>query len=204
MSINEKFTIKTNQNEEKQYFIPIETDWETYNSLVGAKSFKYGPIRFGVRDPSGILVLATKEQYQAYMRPIWAEMKREERSHRCIMSNGKGGSKTITNDILESPRVGSALKIDEIKPIYKTDPVTDKSNMVQEFPAGTQAHGFNNIVDNYAGYATKTPLSNATLYQLDGSLNGALGRFEWIIQDGSVTHRMFIQGGMMNGVPIVK
>lgn len=76
--------------------------------------------------------------------------------------------------------------------------------MVQEFPAGTQAHGFNNIVDNYAGYATKTPLSNATLYQLDGSLNGTLGRFEWIIQDGSVTHRMFIQGGTMNGVPIVK
>ena len=119
-------------------------------------------------------------------------------------SNTLGGTKTITNDILESPRTGSALKVDDIKPIYKTDPVTGKSYMAQEFPAGTQAHGFNNIVDNYAGYATKTPLSNATLYQLDGSLNGTLGRFEWIIQDGSVTHRMFIQGGTMNGVSIVK
>lgn len=42
-----------------------------------------------------------------------------------------------------------------------------------------------------------------TLYQLAGSLNGVAGRFEWIIQDGSVTHRMFIQGGTMNGVPII-
>jgi len=204
MSINEKSTFKTNQNEEKQYFIPVEMDWKTYNSLVGAKSFKYGPIRVGVRDTFVILVLAPKEQFQAYMRPIWAETKHEERSRRYIVSNCTGGSKTITNDILESPRTGSALKVDDIKPIYKTDPVTGKSNMVQEFPAGTQAHGFNNIVDNYAGYATKTPLSNATLYQLDGSLNGTLGRFEWIIQDGSLTHRIFIQGGTMNGVPIVK
>ena len=27
-------------------------------------------------------------------------------------------------------------------------------------------------------------------------------RFEWIIQDGNVTHRMFIPKGTMNGVPI--
>ena len=46
------------------------------------------------------------------------------------------------------------------------------------------------------------PIYNATLYQLDGSLNGVAGRFEWIIQDGNVTHRMFIQNGTMNGVPI--
>ena len=58
------------------------------------------------------------------------------------------------------------------------------------------------LVDNYAGYATKTTLNDATLYQLEGSLNGVEGRFEWIIQDGKVTHRMFIQNGAMNGVPI--
>ena len=45
-------------------------------------------------------------------------------------------------------------------------------------------------------------MKNATLYQLEGSLNGVPGRFEWIIQDGYVTHRMFIQNGTMNGVPI--
>jgi hypothetical protein len=84
----------------------------------------------------------------------------------------------ITNDILGKPRVGSALKLDAY-------------------------HVFNNIVDNYAGVATKVALrSGATLYQLEGSLNGVLGRFEWIIQNGSVTHRMFVPGGIMNGVPI--
>lgn len=112
-------------------------------------------------------------------------------------------SNVITNDILESPRTESALKIDDIKPIYEVDPATGRSYIVQEFPGGAQSHGFNSIIDNYAGFATQTPLSNATLYQLDGALNGIAGRFEWIIQDGSITHRMFIQGGKMNGVPII-
>ena len=114
----------------------------------------------------------------------------------------KGGSKTIHNDILDSPRTGSALKVDDVNPIYKINEKTGKPQIVKEIPATAQSHGFNDIVDNYAGYATKTPLNNATLYQLDGSLNGVAGRFEWIIQDGNVTHRMFIQNGTMNGVPI--
>lgn len=115
---------------------------------------------------------------------------------------GKSGSTTIHNDILDSPRTGSALKVDDINPIYKINEKTGKPQIVKEFPATAQSHGFNDIVDNYAGYATKTPLNNATLYQLDGSLNGVAGRFEWIIQDGNVTHRMFIQNVTMNGVPI--
>lgn len=114
----------------------------------------------------------------------------------------KGGSSTIHNDILDSPRTGSALKVDEIKPTYAFDLKTGRTYMVQEFPAGAQAHGFNNIVDNYAGYATKTSIENGVLYQLEGSLNGVSGRFEWIIQNGQVTHRMFIQNGTVNGVPI--
>lgn len=115
---------------------------------------------------------------------------------------GESGSTTIHNDILDSPRTGSALKVDDVNPIYKINEKTGKPQIVKEFPATAQSHGFNDIVDNYAGYATKTPLNNATLYQLDGSLNGVAGRFEWIIQDGNVTHRMFIQNGTMNGVPI--
>ena len=113
----------------------------------------------------------------------------------------KSGS-TIHNDILDSPRVGSALKVDDVKPIYKTNEKTGKPQIIKEFPATAQSHGFNDIIDNYAGCATKTPLNNATLYQLEGSLNGVAGRFEWIIQDGNVTHRMFIPNGTMNGVPI--
>lgn len=76
------------------------------------------------------------------------------------------------------PRTGSALKTD----LY---------------------HAFPNIVDNYAGYATKSPISNGTLYQLQGSLNGTVGRFEWIIQNQQVTHRMFVSGGGINGIPIM-
>lgn len=103
---------------------------------------------------------------------------------------------------MDKPRTGSALTIDEVKPVYKVDPETGKQYLVQEFPAGSQAHGFNNMVDNYAGYATKSSIPNGELYQLEGALNGVKGRFEWIVQDGKVTHRMFIQDGTMNGVPI--
>jgi hypothetical protein len=33
---------------------------------------------------------------------------------------------------------------------------------------------------------------------------GVAGRFEWIIDQGMVTHRMFVAGGTVNGVPIVR
>ena len=87
-------------------------------------------------------------------------------------------SRPITNDVINLPRVGSALKTDAY-------------------------HSFPNIVDNYAGYATKSPIRNGTLYQLQGSLNGVSGRFEWIIQDNQVTHRLFVPGGEINGIPIM-
>jgi hypothetical protein len=88
------------------------------------------------------------------------------------------GKVEIKNDILDSVRTGSALKVD-------------------------QYHAFNDVIDNYAGMAIKTNIgNNATLYQLEGSLNGTAGRFEWIIQNCNTTHRMFVPGGTMNGVPI--
>ncbi len=82
------------------------------------------------------------------------------------------------NPIRGLPRVGSALK---------SDPY----------------HAFPNIVDNFATGATRTQLqSGASLYQIEGSLNGVAGRFEWIVDGGNVTHRMFVPGGGMTGVPI--
>jgi len=45
--------------------------------------------------------------------------------------------------------------------------------------------------------------SGATLLQAEGSLNGVAGRFEWIIDGGAVTHRYFVSGGTMNGIPII-
>jgi filamentous hemagglutinin len=83
-----------------------------------------------------------------------------------------------TNPVQGLPRVGSALK---------TDPY----------------HAFPDIVDNFASGATSTTLRpGATLQQIGGSLNGVAGRFEWIIENGQVTHRMFVPGGTVNGVPI--
>ena len=79
--------------------------------------------------------------------------------------------------MVKAPRTGSALKTDAY-------------------------HAFPNIIDNYVGYATKSFINNGTLYQLEGSLNGVVGRFEWIVQNYEVTHRMFVEGGGINGIPI--
>ena len=108
----------------------------------------------------------------------------------------------MVNAVIGGQRIGSGLKVDDIKPITGTDE-NGRPFIVQEFPGSAQAHGFTDIVDNYAGYATKFSLNNgANLYQVEGSLNGISGRFEWIVDDGNVTHRMFVQGGTVNGVPI--
>ena len=84
----------------------------------------------------------------------------------------------VKNDVIDLPRIGSALKNDTY-------------------------HSFSNVIDNYVGYANKSMLNNATLYQLQGSLNGVAGRFEWIVQNQQVTHRMFAPGGGVNGIPIM-
>ena len=82
------------------------------------------------------------------------------------------------NPIQGLPRTGSALK---------TDPY----------------HAFSNIVDNFASGSTATNLKNgAMLHQIEGSLNGVVGRFEWIAHGENVTHRMFVPGGILNGIPI--
>ena len=90
----------------------------------------------------------------------------------------------ITNPVLGSIRTGSALK---------TDP----------------DHAFPDIVDNYAGYACRFRITGGDgvtrlLLQLEGSLNGVPGIFEWIVDPRSsrgVTHRRFIRGGIITGKP---
>ncbi|ALS02148.1 hypothetical protein ATZ33_12380 [Enterococcus silesiacus] len=120
----------------------------------------------------------------------------------------------ITNPILEAPRSGSGLKVDDIKPVkgkgsvYDIDPLTGKPPtkqtqiIIDEFPNVPKAHVFSDIIDNYAGLAEVTDLGNAKLYQIQGIQNGVMGRFEWIIQDEKVTHRMFVRNPELNGVPI--
>ena len=68
-------------------------------------------------------------------------------------------------------------------------------------------HFFSGIVDNYMQQATKFTITGADkvnrfLYQLKGSLRGTDGIFEWIVEvNGDVTHRVFIPGGKVTGIP---
>jgi filamentous hemagglutinin len=93
----------------------------------------------------------------------------------------------IDNSVIGKPRVGSANKL----------------------PDGQ--HGFNDIIDNYAGDAAKFEIPTkgpggevvrvSELRQIEGSNNGISGVFEWIVDEGNVTHRRFIPGGQVTGLP---
>jgi hypothetical protein len=79
-----------------------------------------------------------------------------------------GGTRAPSNPIEGLPRTGSALKLDPY-------------------------HAFPNVVDNFACDAMETQLqSGASLFEVEGSLNGIAGRFEWIVDGSNVTHRMFV------------
>ena len=57
----------------------------------------------------------TEEVYRAYKQPLWAEHKRQEREKRCVISNGKGGTKRCTADcsVCDKQRTGSVLSLDK-------------------------------------------------------------------------------------------
>lgn len=90
----------------------------------------------------------------------------------------------IINPVLDNIRTGSALKLDA-------------------------QHAFDDIIDNYASYADEFDLVGGDgitrkLYQVDGSLNGKKGIFEWIVDldaTKGVTHRRFIEGVDITGSP---
>ena len=68
-------------------------------------------------------------------------------------------------------------------------------------------HSFSRIVDNYAGSGSSFTIKGGDgilrqLYQVEGSLHGVSGRFEWILEAGKITHRQFVPGGTINGIPI--
>lgn len=72
-------------------------------------------------------------------------------------------------------------------------------------------HAFPDVVDNFAtegskfSIPTKGPggvvVRNSELFQVEGSLNGKSGVFEWIVDQGEMTHRRFIPGGKVTGYP---
>ncbi|MFJ4055624.1 hemagglutinin repeat-containing protein [Pseudomonas sp. NPDC089743] len=138
-----------------------------------------------------------------------------------VASGPKGGA-TLSNDVLVEARIGngtkgqgSGNKVDQLPnqqvvgadgkpiPVYSEKP--NGPYATQEFPSTPVAHGFPDIVDNYASSATKFSLNNgSSLYQASGSYNGVAGRFEWIVDPklGGVTHRMFVPNGTVNGIPV--
>jgi hypothetical protein len=72
-------------------------------------------------------------------------------------------------------------------------------------------HAFPNLVDNFARDAkrfeipTRGPggqiVRTSELFQVEGSLNGQPGVFEWIVDQDKISHRRFIPGGTVTGFP---
>ena len=73
------------------------------------------PITHRPIEVDGQPVTVSKEVSQAYWRPVWAEHKRKEREKRCVISNGRGGTKRCTGDCssCKEQRTGSVLSLDK-------------------------------------------------------------------------------------------
>lgn len=97
----------------KTYLIPMEVTIETINAY-SIKKEDVVPAKIGNKMVSAIMVPATKEQYEAFMQPLWAEMKREERSRRCTVSDGKGKIKRCDGDCKKCKKMkeGATLSIE--------------------------------------------------------------------------------------------
>ncbi len=84
-------------NINQKHLIPLEVTVETIKDF-NLDSSQVVPAKIGNKIVSAIMIPATKEQYDAYMRPLWAEIKREERSRRCTVSDGSGKLKRCELD----------------------------------------------------------------------------------------------------------
>lgn len=76
----------------------------------------------------------TQEQYNDYMRPIWAEEKRRERNSRCVISDGKGKVIRCTNDCSKcdhylnfGKRNGSVISLDRLYEDANVEPKNPSS-----------------------------------------------------------------------------
>ena len=122
-------------------------------------------------------------------------------------------------DIVDVATVALGLRADKIgaKALSEFGPKIVSNSVVDNARVGASAnkldpyHRFSDIIDNYAGDAsrfdipTKGPggkvIRTSELRQIEGSLNGKSGVFEWIVDQGNVTHRRFITDGKVTGFP---
>lgn len=60
-------------------------------------------------------ITVTENTYRTYKRAEWTEHKRKEREKRCVISNGRGGTKRCTDDCSKcnKQRTGSVLSLDK-------------------------------------------------------------------------------------------
>ena len=75
--------------ESKKFQIPMVVSDEVIRDF-GIKPEEVTWRRIGNRKCRVVMVDATEEEYRAYMAPIWAEIKREDRDGRCMVK-GKNG-----------------------------------------------------------------------------------------------------------------
>ena len=121
-------------NDNEQYSIPMEVTAETIRDF-GIKRADIVPAKIGDKIVSAIMVPCTNEQYYAYMRPIWAEMQREARSRKCMVSNGRGGLKRCEGDCKKCDRLkdGTTLSLDrfyEENNLEFDEPADDKTEII--------------------------------------------------------------------------
>lgn len=83
--------MKANQSntESKKFQIPMVVTDEIIHDF-GIRPEDVTWRRIGNRKCRVVLVVASEEEYKAYMAPIWAEIKREDRDGRCMVK-GKNG-----------------------------------------------------------------------------------------------------------------
>ena len=101
------------KHDNQKYFIPMEVTKETIKDF-NLDSSQVVPAKIGNKIMSTTMIPATKEQYDAYMQPLWAEMKREERGRRCAVSDGKGKLKRCELDCksCEKMKDGAPLSLE--------------------------------------------------------------------------------------------
>ncbi|HEM6178981.1 TPA: sigma-70 family RNA polymerase sigma factor [Streptococcus suis] len=66
----------------KQFYIPMEVNTAEDKAFIYANGYTPDDVvwwRIGNIAKRAVLIPCTEEQYRAYMRPIWSEMKQEER-----------------------------------------------------------------------------------------------------------------------------
>ena len=82
-------TVNQSKKQDEQYQIPMMVTDEVIRDF-GIKPEDVTWRRICNRKCRVVMVDASEEEYKAYMAPIWAEIKREDRDGRCMVK-GKNG-----------------------------------------------------------------------------------------------------------------